>query len=394
MRSRGVSRFSTKAAEGLETTPEPFTSTTRSPRRGTKITNRANASINQRLKLETTEKSNTITEGVTQNLGRRKLSRSDLSRAASEDRRYLPEPSANRDNKNEELLLEAPDVTQAGSRSQRNFSARNSRAEFQRRSDSVDPIDDFTENPRSRSGRKIRPTAQTDFKESSRFSSQPGRVVKSDVRRSTERNFRRQDSDLSNSNQVNVGIPFSTEVPTASTTASRSRKAHGRTTSLENDKSETLPNLGRGSKRITSKKVDGIDGNSLDEFEDSKRKPEEIKPRKSSKSLESTSGSSRRSRGRSPEPRSETSDKFQVEARSRDVASDKNKLDRRGRIPDKVKLVKSNYLGTGSSRSRSRSQTKQSVLSPTESSKEFATSTTYSSTTLLEEGIFMFQFMI
>ncbi|XP_044577248.1 mucin-5AC-like isoform X3 [Cotesia glomerata] len=390
LRSRGVSRFSTKAAEGLETTPEPFTSTTRSPRRGTKITNRANASINQRSKLETTEKSNTITERVTQNLGRRKPFRSDLSRAASEDRRYLPEPSANRDNRNEELLLEAPDVTQVSSRSQRNFPARNSRAEFQRRSDSVDPIDDSTENPRSRSGRKIRPTAQTDFKESSRFSSQSGRVVKSDVRRSTERNFRRHDSDLSNSNQVNVGIPFSTEVPTPSTTASRSRKAHERTRSLANDKSETLPNLGRGSKRITSKKVDGIDGNSLDEFKDSKRKPEEIKPRKSSKSLESTSGSGRRSRGRSPEPRSETSDKFQVEARSRDVASDKNKLDRRGRVSDKVKLVKSNYLGTGSSRSRSRSQTKQSVLSSTESSKEFATSTTYSSTTLLEEATTLF----
>ncbi|CAD6207931.1 GSCOCG00003189001-RA-CDS, partial [Cotesia congregata] len=119
LRSRGVSRFSTKAAEGLETTPEPFTSTTRSLRRGTKITNRANASINQRSMLETTEKSNTITEGVTQNLGRRKPFRGDLSRAASEDRRYLPEPSAN--NRNEELLLEAPDVTQASSRSQRNF---------------------------------------------------------------------------------------------------------------------------------------------------------------------------------------------------------------------------------------------------------------------------------
>ncbi|XP_057318493.1 mucin-2-like [Microplitis mediator] len=419
VRSRGVSRFSTKAAKGLETTPEPFTSTSRSTRRGTKITNRANTSIYQRSndpKIETTEKNTPVSKTVTQYLGRRQTPRSevnrdDLTRAASEDRRYLPEPTANRNsnyrnnnNRDEEINLKAPDVSRTNSRSQRNFPSRKSRTEFQRRSESVDPvelIDDVTEKSRFRSGRKIQTTPTENFKESSRFSSRvssrtvessstsserPDRVIKSDVRRSTERNLRRHDSDLSNSNQVNVGVSFSTEGSTAPSVPSRSRKALGRSRNVATDKSDSSLTSARGSRRISSKAVDRIDGNSLDESAESstKRNPEETKSRKSLKSSESTSAhvtSSRRSRGRSLEPRSETSEKFKIEARSRDIASDKNKLDRRGRVPDKIKLVKSNNLGTGSPRSRSRSQTKQSVLSTTESSTEFATSTT-----LLEEA--------
>ncbi|KAK0080966.1 hypothetical protein PV325_013018, partial [Microctonus aethiopoides] len=277
VRSRGGSRFTTvKAETRLVTTLEPFASQSRSNRRGNSATIRNTGTASRQIKSDdvisrqtTSEKSttgqlsNSIQRRGSSNRRHNSEPPTDLVRAATEDRRYLPEPSARKkiqqidDDLNLQVPHESSSARTTGRQSNVSFRSRSVDRSAERRIDATGPSSMFDSDvPRSRTGRKIQPTLSArNSRTSNRHSTDSSINASENIQRSTEskeqsrttskRPFRRiterstQKHDVVSLNSDETTTNYSTErnyVPRSKITVdnSNSEKSNTRSSSRNN----------------------------------------------------------------------------------------------------------------------------------------------------------------
>lgn len=275
IQSRGGSRYKPKADRGFETTLEPFTTAKKLITRG----NFANPTRKANNAIQTTEHTRTVisssprNSGRTRGASRHRLTESthDLTKAASGDRRYLPEPTGNRRTKpiNDDVHLQGPYELSSSSGRTRQGSSRSRRTnkEAERRMDTTGPAGTATEVLTVQSGRKsanrypaVKRTAEgsTENPEEARGTS------RSRARRIIERSTRRHDIVPANSDQINVANVSPRRSPTRSrgienstTNATRgiSRRGSSKTSdsSINANTSNTTEEMKRKNSRTSSK---------------------------------------------------------------------------------------------------------------------------------------------
>lgn len=231
IQSRGGSRFNLKAEKKIVTTPVPFTTLTRSTRRGTtrrEIPRAVSSDKNHSATLKNhgdhdknirsikTDKLTGSSRGRTESLRkngqlRRESSVNDLTKAATEDRRYLPEVDDKRPTKfQDETNLELPvkfspneRVNQKGRSTSRGFNSKN----IERRSDNAENSQLIV--PADNSKRRTFMSRKSSFDESQIPSEAINRVTenpRNSKKRFTERSTEKQDPldlKLENSSKKN-----------------------------------------------------------------------------------------------------------------------------------------------------------------------------------------------
>ncbi|KAK0167246.1 hypothetical protein PV327_004671 [Microctonus hyperodae] len=209
VRSRGGSRFTTVKAETRSvTTLEPFATQSRSNRRDNSATIRNTSTASRQIKSgdaigrqTTSEKSTTgqLTNSIRRRGGSNRRHNSeppaDLARAATGDRRYLPEPSAKKKIQqiDDDLNLQVPHESSARTnnrQSSASFRSRSVDRPAERRIDAIGPLSTFDSDvPRSRTGRKIQPTLSArDSRTFNRHSTDSSINASGNIQRSTESN--------------------------------------------------------------------------------------------------------------------------------------------------------------------------------------------------------------
>ncbi|XP_034933620.1 mucin-17-like isoform X10 [Chelonus insularis] len=408
-RSRGNARFSLKAEEGLGTTSEPLTTTSRSNRRSNNPSPHASATLSRRrtsafTKTElTTEK---VTTGFSLNPGKSRSkntsssSNGDLIRAASGDRRYLPDSSSRKklDKVEEEVNFQTPHEFSKADRGQRGSSrSRNSRREFQRRIDSVDPINEAPSITKPRNERKIQVTLSSrDFEDSARYSSKRlseefskpsestrDKIPKSAARYFTERSIRRLDIDSSYSDQVNVGVPSASQPSILLPQKTQELKLGQTRVQLNNKNPDFTP---RGSRRGISKfaesaaYVELVNNNEAKQLTTSKtlNSHSQKKERTPLKSLQASFSS--KSRGRSSKLNDEISGNNDSDI-SRGFFLEKKILEKNERVNEKPKVKTDHQHFNTSERYRPRKHNGLSSLSK-KSTKELVSSSINTVTTV------------
>lgn len=382
VRSRGGSRFTTvKAETRLVTTFEPFASQSRSNRRGNSATIRNTGTASRQIKSDdaisrqtTSEKpttgqlSNSIQRRGGSNRRHNSEPPADLARAATEDRRYLPEPSARKKIQqiDDDLNLQVPHESSArttGRQLNVSFRSRSVDRSAERRIDATGPSSMFDSDvPRSRTGRKIQPTLSArNSRTSNRHSTDSSINVSENIQRSIEskeqsrttskRPFRRitersaRKHEVLSSNLDETTTNYSTErnyVSRSKTTAdkSNSEKSHTRSLSRNNR---------RGSIKVT----DDVESNrnKLAKHSALESESPEVKSEVEKNGIQS------RNRGRN----------LGIQELLRTPTDTKRRIEKNGRIIEKLsRTTELNDNSSGQLRSRSRVASSLSKT-PTES---------------------------